>query len=316
MTDDGQLELIPAAAPRRRTKAAPPAPEAAGALPVARVVVDSPLAHLDRPFDYLVPTTLDADVVPGCRVRVRFSGRLTDAFVVDRVETSEHEGTLAFLSKVVSAGAGAVACRPRAVPVGRRPLGRHAQRRPEARGTAPARPRGGPAVQLIRRSVAARHRRRLDVVAARRVVRRRTGGSGAASCVLGRAARPRPGRGRRRGCPRGPARRPREHRVRARRARRRPMARRRSPRCWGRAGTSSSPGRRSRPSGIARSWLWRGARCRWCWAPAGQRSHRWPTWDWSRSSTTATTSSPSRARRTRTRARSCSPVRLARVPRC
>lgn len=71
-------------------------------LPVARVVVDSPLAHLDRPFDYLVPTTLDADVVPGCRVRVRFSGRLTDAFVVDRVETSDHEGDLAFLSKVVS----------------------------------------------------------------------------------------------------------------------------------------------------------------------------------------------------------------------
>ena len=70
---------------------------------MARVVVDSPLAHLDRPFDYLVPSTLDADVVPGCRVRVRFSGRLTDAFVVDRVETSDHEGALAFLSKVVSA---------------------------------------------------------------------------------------------------------------------------------------------------------------------------------------------------------------------
>lgn len=103
MTDDGQLELIPAAVPRRRTKAAPSAPEAAAALPVARVVVDSPLAHLDRPFDYLVPTMLDADVVPGCRVRVRFSGRLTDAFVVDRLETSDHEGALAFLSKVVSA---------------------------------------------------------------------------------------------------------------------------------------------------------------------------------------------------------------------
>ncbi len=71
-------------------------------LPVARVVVDSPLAHLDRPFDYIVPTTLDDEVVPGCRVRVRFSGRLTDAFVVDRVETSDHEGSLAFLSKVVS----------------------------------------------------------------------------------------------------------------------------------------------------------------------------------------------------------------------
>ena len=71
-------------------------------LPVARVVVDSPLAHLDRPFDYLVPTSLDTDVVPGCRVRIRFSGRLTDAFIIDRVETSDHEGDLAFLSKVVS----------------------------------------------------------------------------------------------------------------------------------------------------------------------------------------------------------------------
>ncbi|MGI9083967.1 MAG: primosomal protein N' [Aeromicrobium sp.] len=100
MDDDGQLDLVTASAPRSRRQR--PAPEPAAVLPVARVVVDSPLAHLDRPFDYLVPTTLDADVVPGCRVRVRFSGRLTDAFVVERVETSDHEGSLAYLSKVVS----------------------------------------------------------------------------------------------------------------------------------------------------------------------------------------------------------------------
>ncbi len=104
MDDDGQLELVPAAQPRKRSprKRAESKPEAADVLPVARVVVDSPLAHLDRPFDYLVPTSLDADVVPGCRVRIRFSGRLTDAFVIDRVESSDHEGNLAFLSKVVS----------------------------------------------------------------------------------------------------------------------------------------------------------------------------------------------------------------------
>ncbi len=100
MEADEQLELVPSPAPRRR--AAKPALEAAPVLPVARVVVDSPLAHLDRPFDYVVPTTLDADVVPGCRVRVRFSGRLTDAFVVDRVAASDHEGNLAFLGTVVS----------------------------------------------------------------------------------------------------------------------------------------------------------------------------------------------------------------------
>ena len=33
-----------------------PAPE----LPVARIAVDVPLAHLDRPFDYLVPQRLAA----------------------------------------------------------------------------------------------------------------------------------------------------------------------------------------------------------------------------------------------------------------
>ena len=46
--------------------------------PVARVAVDVPLAHLDRPFDYLVPERLAAQAVPGCRVRVRFNGLLVN----------------------------------------------------------------------------------------------------------------------------------------------------------------------------------------------------------------------------------------------
>jgi primosomal protein N' (replication factor Y) len=66
-------------------------------------VVDSGLAHLDRFFDYLVPTTLDAKTVVGCRVKVRFAGRLVDGFIVDRVAGTDHAGTLAFLAKVVSA---------------------------------------------------------------------------------------------------------------------------------------------------------------------------------------------------------------------
>jgi primosomal protein N' (replication factor Y) len=69
---------------------------------VARVVVDSGLAHLDRPFDYLVPADLDLATVPGCRVKVRFAGRLVDGFVIERAENSEHTGRLAFLAKVVS----------------------------------------------------------------------------------------------------------------------------------------------------------------------------------------------------------------------
>ncbi|HKS46771.1 MAG TPA: primosomal protein N' [Amycolatopsis sp.] len=70
--------------------------------PVARVVVDVPLAHLDRTFDYQVPDRLDEAVVPGCRVRVRFAGQLVDGFVTERAETSEHTGRLAFLERVTS----------------------------------------------------------------------------------------------------------------------------------------------------------------------------------------------------------------------
>ncbi|MFM9048479.1 MAG: primosome assembly protein PriA [Actinomycetota bacterium] len=57
---------------------------------VARVIVDVPLAHLDRVFDYAVPDKLAGSLTVGSRVRVRFSGRLVDAYVIELVETSEH----------------------------------------------------------------------------------------------------------------------------------------------------------------------------------------------------------------------------------
>ena len=69
---------------------------------MARVAVDVPLAHLDRPFDYLVPAMLDEAAVPGCRVRVRFAGRLTGGYLLERAEASDHQGTLAFLERVLS----------------------------------------------------------------------------------------------------------------------------------------------------------------------------------------------------------------------
>jgi len=65
--------------------------------------VDLPLAHLDRPFDYLVPDRLAALARPGVRVRVRFAGQLTDGYVLDRAESSEHQGRLSYLERVVSA---------------------------------------------------------------------------------------------------------------------------------------------------------------------------------------------------------------------
>ena len=70
--------------------------------PVARIVVDMPQAHLDRPFDYLVPEKLADQAQPGVKVRVRFAGMLIDGFLVERVAESDHPGTLRYLERVLS----------------------------------------------------------------------------------------------------------------------------------------------------------------------------------------------------------------------
>jgi primosomal protein N' (replication factor Y) (superfamily II helicase) len=88
-----------ARASRRRAAAGAPV---AAELPVARVAVDVPLAHLDRPFDYLVPERLAESAVPGCRVRVRFAGQLTGGYLLERLSESDHPGRLAALERVVS----------------------------------------------------------------------------------------------------------------------------------------------------------------------------------------------------------------------
>ncbi|MFD5427940.1 primosomal protein N' [Streptomyces sp. NPDC127084] len=87
----------------------------AGELPVARVVVNKGVLHLDQFFDYAVPRELDATAQPGVRVRVRFGagahqvragrregGRLTDGFIVERRAESDYTGPLAALADVVS----------------------------------------------------------------------------------------------------------------------------------------------------------------------------------------------------------------------
>ncbi|MEV5090229.1 primosomal protein N' [Streptomyces griseoincarnatus] len=84
-------------------------------LPVARVLVDKGVLHLDRYFDYAVPEELDADAQPGVRVRVRFGagrhrvrdgrregGGLIDGFLIERRAESDYSGPLAALAQVVS----------------------------------------------------------------------------------------------------------------------------------------------------------------------------------------------------------------------
>ncbi len=86
----------------RRPRSARATRVAAASLPVARVAVDVPLPHLDRPFDYLVPEPLSATAIAGCRVRVRFACRLTGGYLLERAPGSDYAGELAFLERVVS----------------------------------------------------------------------------------------------------------------------------------------------------------------------------------------------------------------------
>ncbi len=61
-----------------------------------------PLAHLDRTFDYLVPSSMHDTVGPGTRVKVRFAGQDVAGYVLDRVDSSDHVGRLAPLRRAVS----------------------------------------------------------------------------------------------------------------------------------------------------------------------------------------------------------------------
>ncbi|MEU4387770.1 primosomal protein N' [Promicromonospora sp. NPDC023805] len=71
-------------------------------LPVAHVVLDLQPAHLDQAYDYLVPVTMADDAQPGVRVKARFGRQDVAGYVVARQETSDHDGRLVPLRKVVS----------------------------------------------------------------------------------------------------------------------------------------------------------------------------------------------------------------------
>ncbi|SCK44206.1 primosomal protein N' [Streptomyces sp. WMMB 322] len=111
-----QLALLRETVRRRKSPKAKPrtwrGAELASELPVARVLVDKGLVHLDRYFDYAVPAAMDEEAQPGVRVRVRFGagekegrregGRLINGFVVERVARSDYPGALAPIAQVLS----------------------------------------------------------------------------------------------------------------------------------------------------------------------------------------------------------------------
>lgn len=87
----------------------------AAELPVARILVNKGVLHLDQLWDYAVPEELSEAAQPGVRVRVRFGagshhvrggrregGGLIDGFIVERRAESDYDGALAALAHVVS----------------------------------------------------------------------------------------------------------------------------------------------------------------------------------------------------------------------
>lgn len=70
--------------------------------PIARVLPMLSVPHLDREFDYLVAAEQSDDAQPGVRVRVRFHGRLVDAFLLERRSDTDHVGQLGWLDRVIS----------------------------------------------------------------------------------------------------------------------------------------------------------------------------------------------------------------------
>ena len=112
MSQPEQPEVLPGlreavrasrATARRRTAAKAAAAEPASTAPVAQVLVEVPLAHLDRTFDYLVPASMDDAAVPGVRVKVRFAGQEVGGYLLSRAAASDHPGRLTPLRRVVSA---------------------------------------------------------------------------------------------------------------------------------------------------------------------------------------------------------------------
>ena len=77
-------------------------PALAADLPVARVLIESSLPHLDRPFDYSVPAALDAEARPGVRVKVKFNGQELTGYLLDRTAVSDAGHPLVPLHKVIS----------------------------------------------------------------------------------------------------------------------------------------------------------------------------------------------------------------------
>ena len=85
----------------KRERAPRPLPKESAKAPIARVLVDSGLLHLDQEFDFLIPEEYSTVVFPGSVVKVLFNRKRVLGVVTERGERSDFRGDLKFISEVI-----------------------------------------------------------------------------------------------------------------------------------------------------------------------------------------------------------------------
>ena len=71
-------------------------------LPVASVLVDTPVSHLEGIYDYLVPEHLHETAIFGTKVLIHFGKTTAEGLIIGRKSTSEQPGKLKSIISVLS----------------------------------------------------------------------------------------------------------------------------------------------------------------------------------------------------------------------
>ena len=87
---------------RLKRELAPPIKQSPAARePIAKVLVDSGLLHIDQEFDFLVPHELSEIAIPGVVVKVPFNRKRVLGVITSRGESSEFKGELRFIAEAI-----------------------------------------------------------------------------------------------------------------------------------------------------------------------------------------------------------------------
>ena len=89
----------------KRQSSAKPAKQSVSAsenLPIAAVLVDTPVSYLEGIYDYLVPETLDAYATVGTKVIVEFGKSNTEGLIIARKSSSDQHKNIKVISKLNS----------------------------------------------------------------------------------------------------------------------------------------------------------------------------------------------------------------------